>query len=272
MTKAEWMSLIAFSFFIVASWFRALSNKKRVAIAVIGAIGIFLISSVQFAGQLFSPFAVSVGRDWLPAALMPMVYWQAGWFSSRVNQSFQAQLQRLDQTLLGSWMATMAARPGLRWVAASFELAYISCYVLVPMGLGVLYLEGLQRHTNDYWSVVLFATYPCYVFTAFFPTHPPRLVDTDATVSVPSKIRTFNLWIVRSLTTELNTFPSAHVTATLGGSLVLLYFLPPIGLVFLFVSIGIALGAVLGRYHYAADVIVAAALTVAVFALEISFN
>lgn len=272
MTKAEWMSLIAFSFFIVASWFRVLSNQRRVAIAVIGAIGIFLILSVQFAGRLVSPFAVSVVRNWLPAALMPMVYWQAGWFSSRVNKSFQAQLQRLDQTLLGSWMGTLAARPGLRWVAASLELAYISCYVLVPMGLGVLYLEGLQRHTKEYWSVVLFATYPCYVFTAFFPTHPPRLVETDPAVNVTSKIRTFNLWIVRSLTTELNTFPSAHVTATLGGSLVLLYFLPAIGLVFLLVSIGIALGAVLGRYHYAADVIVAAALTVAVFALEISLN
>jgi PAP2 superfamily len=272
MRRAEWISLIAFSFFIVASWFRALRNRRRVAIVVIGAIGILLISSVQFAGRLVSPFAVSVVRDWLPAALMPMVYWQAGWFSSRVNKSFQARLQRLDQTLLGGWMASMASRPSFRWAAASLELAYISCYVLVPMGLGVLYLEGLQRHTTDYWSVVLFATYPCYVFTAFSPTHPPRLVETDSAANVTSKIRIFNLWIVRSLTTELNTFPSAHVTATLGGSLVLLYFLPAIGLVFVLVSIGIALGAVLGRYHYAADVIVAAALTLAVFALEIPFN
>ena len=271
MTKAEWISLIAFSFFIVVSWFRPLRNRRRVAIAVIGAIGVFLISSVQFAGRVVSPFAVSVVRDWLPAALMPMVYWQAGWFSSRVNKSFQARLQRLDQTALGSWIGTITARPGLQWVAASLELAYISCYVLVPMGLGVLYLTGLRRHTNDYWSVALFATYPCYLFTAFVPTHPPRLVETDTAGNGNSKIRTFNLWIVRSLTTELNTFPSAHVTATLGSSLVLFYFLPAIGVVFLLVSIGIALGAVLGRYHYAADVIVAAALTVAVYFLYFSF-
>jgi hypothetical protein len=56
------------------------------------------------------------------------------------------------------------------------------------------------------------------------------------------------------------------VTATLGSSLVLLHFVSGIGLVFVLVSVAIALGAVLGRYHYAADVLVAAALTIAVYA------
>jgi hypothetical protein len=270
MRKAEWLSLIAFSFFIIALWLRPLSNQRRIAIAAIGATGIVLITAVQLAGSLLSPFAVSVLRDWLPAALMPMVYWQAGWFSSRVKKSFQARLQRLDQKLLRSWMPTVASKPGFRWVAASLELAYISCYVLVPMGLGVLYLKDLERHTTDYWSVVLFATYPCYFFTAFVPTHPPRLVETNS-AGATSKIRRFNLWIVRSLTTELNTFPSAHVTATLGSSLVLFHLLPAIGLVFVLVSIGIALGAVLGRYHYAADVLVAVVLTVVVYVLHLSF-
>ena len=67
----------------------------------------------------------------------------------------------------------------------------------------------------------------------------------------------------------MNTFPSAHVTATLGSSLVLLHFVPGAGLVFVLVSIGIALGAVLGRYHYAADVVLAAAFTVTVYAIEL---
>lgn len=266
MRKVEWISLIAFSFFIIASWLRPISNQRRLAIAAFGAIGLFLLTAVQFADQLVSQFAVSILRDWLPVALMPMVYWQAGWCSSRVNKSFQAQLQRLDQKLLRSWMRGIAKNPGFQWVAASLELAYISCYVLVPMGLGVLYLEDLERHSSDYWSVVLLATYPCYVFTAFVPTHPPRLLETADDVS--SDIRRFNLWIVRSLTTQLNTFPSAHVTATLGGSLVLLYYRPAIGLVFVLLSIGIALGAVLGRYHYAADVLFAVAITVMIFAVE----
>jgi PAP2 superfamily protein len=271
MRKAEWLSLIAFSFFIIASCWRSLPKQRRVAIAVIGATGLLLITTVQFSDQSFPPFAVSRIRDWLPALLMPMVYWQAGWFSGRVNKNFQMRLQRLDQKLLGSWMWSMAAKPGYRWVAASLELAYVSCYVLVPMGLAVLYLAGLQRHATEYWSVTLLATYPCYVFTAFFPTHPPRLIEANLAHTFTGNIRRFNLWVVGRFTTQLNTFPSAHVTATLGSSLVLLHFFPSIGALFVLISIGIALGAVLGRYHYAADVLLAVALTVVVYAVELSF-
>ena len=180
MRKAEWLSLIAFSFFIIASCWRSLSTQRRVAIAVNGATGLLLITTVQFADQLFPSVAVSLIHDWLPALLMPMVYWQAGWFSGRVNQNFQKRLQRLDQKLLGSWMWSRAAKPSYRWVAAALELAYVSCYVLVPMGLAVLYLAGLQRHSTEYWSVTLLATYPCYVFTAFFPTHPPRISEANS--------------------------------------------------------------------------------------------
>jgi len=51
---------------------------------------------------------------------------------------------------------------------------------------------------------------------------------------------------------------------------VLLHFLPKTGLVFVLISIGIALGAVLGRYHYAADVLVAGVLTVVVYTLVLT--
>jgi membrane-associated phospholipid phosphatase len=53
---------------------------------------------------------------------------------------------------------------------------------------------------------------------------------------------------------------------------VLLRLVPSVGLAFLLVSIGIALGAVLGRYHYAADVLLGAALAVAVYTLEVFFT
>ena len=272
MRTAEWINLVFFSFFVIVSWLRPLTNRRRIAIVAIGTTGIILIMAAQVAPQFLPPFPVSVARDWLPAALMPMVYWQAGRFSSRVNESFQTRLQWLDDKLLRGWMPTLAAKPSYRWVAAALELAYLSCYALVPMGLGVLYLAHLRRHTSEYWSVVLPATYPCYAFTAFVQTLPPRLLETDSVRPITGNIRTLNLWIVRRVSIHLNTFPSAHVTATLGGSLVLLRLVPSVGLAFLLVSIGIALGAVLGRYHYAADVLLGAALAVAAYTLEVFFT
>ena len=83
----------------------------------------------------------------------------------------------------------------------------------------------------------------------------------------PSKMRVLNLWILRHASIQVNTFPSAHVAATIGASLALLRLVPLAGLVFLWVSMSIAVGAVVGRYHYAADALIGAGLAAAVFLL-----
>jgi hypothetical protein len=55
------------------------------------------------------------------------------------------------------------------------------------------------------------------------------------------------------------------VASAFGVALVLLRFSPPIGLVFFVIAIWISLGAVIGRYHYALDVILGAATALIVF-------
>src|SRR5688572_23573136 len=100
MRTAECINLVFFSFFVIVSWLRRLSSRRRIAIIAIGITGISLVMAAQFADHFFPPLAVSVARDWLPAALMPMVYWQTGRFSRGVNESFQKRLQRLDDRLL----------------------------------------------------------------------------------------------------------------------------------------------------------------------------
>lgn len=222
----------------------------------------------QLAHRFLAPIAVSVARDWLPAMLLPMMYWQAGCFAVTPNDSFQRTLQKLDDRLLGNWMKSLTTKRRYRWIFTSLELAYLACYLLVPLGLGVLYLTHTRRYADEYWLVVLSATYPCYAFTAFVQTLPPRLFEADSVPALSSKVRTFNLWVVRRVTTCMNMFPSGHVTATLGGSLVLLRHVPEVGWVFLLTSIGIALGAVTGRYHYTADVVLAAVMVIVVYSLE----
>lgn len=55
----------------------------------------------------------------------------------------------------------------------------------------------------------------------------------------------------------MNTFPGAHVASTMAASFVILRVAPTIGIAFLVVAISIAIGAVIGRYHYAADAVAA---------------
>lgn len=271
MRTVEWVNLIVFSVFFIAAWLRPVTSRSRTLISITAATGIVLVVAVQFADRFLPLYTVSVIRDWLPAPLMLMAYSQAGRFSRRPNERFQNYLHKFDRKWVGAMLRSLADNRIYRSVSLCLELAYLSCYPLVPFGLVALYLTQMRSHANEYWLVILLATYPCYLFTAFVPTLPPRRMRTDSVPGQPGKIRAFNLWIIRQASIGFNTFPSAHVTATFGASLVLLRYVPNVGLIFLLVSIGIAVGAVTGRYHYAADVIVASALVIAIFSLNVFF-
>jgi membrane-associated phospholipid phosphatase len=147
---------------------------------------------------------------------------------------------------------------------AGLELiSYLFCYVLVPAGVAVLYLAHLRASVDLYWTTVLPATYLCYLVIPFAPTIPPRLRHRPS--SPVSTIQSVNLFILRRASIQLNTFPSAHVASTVAGSLVLLRMVPAAGAVFLIVSLSIAAGAVLGRYHFTLDVILGALVSLTVF-------
>src|SRR5262249_25439634 len=108
---------------------------------------------------------------------------------------------------------------------------------------------------DEYWTVVLLSAYPCYVLLPFVQLFPPRLVEkTDASTNRPPSLRRLNLWLVRRVTHEANTFPSCHVAASVAIALVLLRFTPAAGIVFAVIAAGIAAGCIVGRYHYIVDV------------------
>ena len=102
--------------------------------------------------------------------------------------------------------------------------------------------------------------------TPFVPALPPR----DLTGG-PAKGQGRKNPSLQSLDSQARqhppaiSFPSAHVASTMAVSLVLLHFTPAVGTIFLLVAIWIALGAVIGRYHYALDVLLGAATALAVF-------
>jgi membrane-associated phospholipid phosphatase len=146
------------------------------------------------------------------------------------------------------------------------EIAYLFCYPLVPLGLAVLYVAGLRQYANVFWFVVLVSTYICYAITPFVPALPPRSIAGEQIPSLaPNVGRVFNRWILRHGSIHAISFPSAHVASSLATALVLLWFVPLAGLVFLFIAVCIAVAAVVGRYHYALDVLLGALTALVVF-------
>jgi hypothetical protein len=210
------------------------------------------------AGLALTLFTARLGiaavRDWMPLALLPMFYWQAGRFVTGADVKAEERLLRLDRRLVGPMLDRGARYP---WIFTYLEVSYFSYYAVMPASLAALYLTGAIRAADHFWTVVLLAAYGSCSTLPFLQTRPPRALGEKWKVALPAgKMRAFNLWILREGSIQANTCPSAHVAITMACGLVLLQLAPVwLGLIFLWVAISVACGAVGGRYHYMADAI-----------------
>jgi hypothetical protein len=268
MRPGEYVNLACFLFLVGLALFRPLPRSRRAHILVIGALGMLLIGAAVAAGRLLPPLAGSVTRDWIPAILLLMVYWQAGQFFVQPRESLQLRLLQMDRKLLDPALSMLARGRAGRWVATYLELAYLLCYALVPLGLGALYLLHSRPYADRFWIIVLLPTCLCYVMVPFFQTLPPRILEPDREHSWHAgRVRSLNLWILQHGSIHANTLPSAHVAASAATGLALFQVAPSIGFLFLWLALSIACGAAIGRYHYAADVILGALLALVTFSL-----
>ena len=108
----------------------------------------------------------------------------------------------------------------------------------------------------------------------FIKTRPPRMLGEKWSMALPAgKARAWNLWILRRGSIDANTCPSAHVAIAFACALIVLRRGPlPAGVIFLWVAISIALGAVAGRYHYAVDAILGFMVAFAAFLAGVSIR
>ena len=246
---SEWINIFLFTFLMIVAWIRPLQLRRRFEVTAFGAAGIVL----TLAGAYGS---VTVIRDLLPSLIMLFVYWQSGRFFIKPNEWIQEFFLRLDERLVGPLLQQHGNGKSRSLVANCLEFCYLLCYPVVPLGVVVLYAVGLQSHVDDYWTVVLISTYCCYCLLPFVQMLPPRALSPPADQNQkPRKLRILNLTVLKYASIQVNTFPSAHVASTFAASLVLLGLTPVAGVIFLIIATGIAGGAFLGRYHYAADVI-----------------
>jgi membrane-associated phospholipid phosphatase len=238
--------------------------RRRWNITLLAIVPIAAVLLARATAAFLPPLSVSMLRDWLTVALFLVPYWQTGQFFQGPNHRIEERLLAFDHWLMPRAAGTSGtSRTGFGLI---LELSYLFCYPLVPLGLLALYVAGQRDHVSSFWLVVLVATYLCYAMTPFVPAYPPRdLSGSQPAAAQTGKARIFNRWILKHGSIHAISFPSAHVASTFAVSFALLRFTPLFGLIFLFISVWISLGAVIGRYHYALDVLLGAATALAVF-------
>jgi len=269
MRTSEWIIVGLLAFLMLLAWVRPLGWRRRLTVTARSALGAALLVALAYGDGLFSAQIADALRNWLPAAFLLVVYWQVGEFYSGPRIKLQEWLLRTDVQIFAFFKRVRAGEYATRHGrtgALYLEFCYLLCYPLVPAGLAALYFTRGNPDADAFWTLVLVPTYLCDLTVVFFPVLPPRAVEPQPPLDIPvTALRRLNLWILRHGSIQVNTFPSAHVASTLATALAVLAQAPAIGALFLIIALSIALAAVLGRYHYALDALLAAALVLAWF-------
>ena len=246
---------------------RPLSPRRRLNVYSLTIVMLVVVFAARFSAHALGPTHSATLRDWLPAALFLVPYWQIGNFFQGPNALIQRRLAAFDERFFK--ITLLRRRRSTRWSTAWSlygEATYLMVYPLIPLGLGILYSAGVRREADHYWAIVLSSSYLCFGMTPFVPVLPPRIVNAGRRLDAPStSIRSLNHWILQHASIQAITFPSAHVAAAIAAAMVLLDFAPLAGLLFCWLAISIATAAVAGGYHYVADVLLAFAIAVVTF-------
>ena len=256
MRTSEWIVLGYLLYLAVAARARRLPEARRRAILLVA----ILVAAV-IVGLASRPvtLAMDVARDWAPGIYLLVGFWLSGLFNQGANIELEAWLEEVD---LGLWeelgLAAGSARLP-RAVSGILEFAYLFCYPVVPGGIAALYLSGHRGQADAYWTAVLAAAYLSYGTLPFFVTRPPRSMERQVSDQQPPRaLRRLNLVILRHASIQVNTLPSGHAAVAFAAALALGGPMPLTGAAFGAVACAIAIGAVVGRYHYALDVVLGA--------------
>jgi membrane-associated phospholipid phosphatase len=263
---AEWIQLVFVAALALAAWSRPLGGARRFRVTLLAVIAIGAIVAARFSERWLSPATSSVLRDWLPAALFLVPYWQVGQFFMAPNSKTESRLAVFDRKFF-ALLRLAPEQVSVSPVFASYmQFAYVMVYPLIPLGLVALYTLHHRSRVDNFWMVVLPATYLCFAITLFVRALPPRLLPGYALFRLPhTRLGALNREILGGAGIQAITFPSGHVASAMAAALVLLRLDLWVGLLFLWIALSIAAATIVGGYHYAADVLLALAIALLVF-------
>jgi len=252
MAPYEWVAVAYFVGLSLAAGVCRLPRQRRLATSATGMAIALVVAVVAATGsdvlRAWAPHIYLVAGYWLPAMLAPR---------PAVATRFERWLVRFDADFV---LRAVPAAP-----AQVTELAYLLCYPLIPAAFTVVWARGDAADVTRFWVAVLVSGYACYASLPWLVSRPPRLREQDSRSA--NQVGEINVFVLRRVSHELNTFPSGHVAVSCAAAAMLAAVSPAMALVFGVITMLIAVGAVTGRYHYVTDVVFAFAVAVVAIAI-----
>ena len=183
----------------------------------------------------------------LPAAVLLIGYWTSGLLFVAPMPRAERWLVALDTSLRIDAIAARSPRA----VAELLEFAYSGIYPLILVSLYFALQAGVT--VDRFWTTIVVTDYICFGVLPWFQTRPPRSLGFETPWR--AAWRAINERILAGGSIQVNTFPSGHAAEGLATALLVTGAPLPIVAWMFFNALAVSAGAVLGRYHYAADAI-----------------
>jgi hypothetical protein len=241
---------------------RPLPRSRRLAVWGLAALLALAVPAIRWV----PPVLGGVPRALLPAAILLVAYRSSGLFFTGPMWHVERALLEVDRWVFERTGLGRLRDAGPRLGLEALELAYLLVYPLIPIGAGVLLAGGFAHEIDRFWNLVLIASLPCYATLPFLQTRPPRAIESATGVEPPRlAVRRLNLTVLSIGSIQVNTIPSGHAASAMAVALGVATFMPAAGVAFALMALAIALGSVVGRYHYAVDSVAGLALALVVW-------
>ena len=212
--------------------------------------------SIVIAAHASRGRATQILRDWTPLGLGPFLYIELRWIIEGAGRPHA-------DALVASWEAVLfpsdpSASLATRWpslvVSELLHFCYLSYYAIVYVPPALLWLRGRRREFAETVLALVVVYALCFATYMRFPVDGPRFVHGPSSAPAGA-IRSIVVHLLESGSSRGTAFPSSHVAAALVAAICALRFQRGVGVVVAVLTVGLAVGAVYGGYHYAVDVL-----------------
>jgi membrane-associated phospholipid phosphatase len=212
------------------------------------------------------PRAARVLADWYPLALVPALYTELAALNRSVHggRFFDPAIMRWEEEVFGG-------QPSREWAANAPNLglsealhaAYLSYYILIYVPPLILYARGRRLDFRLCVFVLMLTFFVHYLFFIYFPVQGPRyLFPAPDGIVASGFFYALAHKILEAGSSQGAAFPSSHVGVAVTQTLMMGRVMRALVVPAAVLTVGLALGAIYGGFHYATDAVLGGVLGV----------
>ena len=217
------------------------------------------------------PLPLQILRDWYPTATIPIFYWEIPPLAQMVFQGHLDDhiMEWEDRLFKGQPSLYLSTRFPSKILSELLHLSYFSYYAIVVSLAAVLYFQGRREAFHEVVFAEVLTFNICLVCYIFMPVAGPRY-NAEKIKGYLSEgfFHRLTHSILSRASSKGTAFPSSHcaiavivVLCAARYDLIAFTVLCPFG-------VGLVVGTVYGRFHYAVDAIAGTVLAGVVFGLD----